>query len=134
MNELNVNCIPARGITMEFDGGPVPLANGRRIIQHGQEQIAHALQFDFAPPPKSGLGDQRVEAAAIVKFDPQTQHPVSAGAEFTDLFAGVPQQQGAQRLKPDEAAAMGRGLHRHAQFRWRGVLRVRLNFGRSQPS
>jgi hypothetical protein len=119
-------------IAVEFDGRPMALAYGRRIFQHGLEQIAHALQFDFAAASRSGLGDQGINAAAIEQLNPQAQHPVGAGAEFADLSARVAQQQGAQGLKAEETAAVGRGFHRHAEGFRRGVLWVRLNFGRAQ--
>ncbi|MFO1511646.1 MAG: hypothetical protein U1F83_01830 [Verrucomicrobiota bacterium] len=57
-------------ITVEFDGRPMPLADRGGIFQHRHEQVAHARQFDLALPARSGLGDQRVNAAAIEHLDP----------------------------------------------------------------
>ena len=80
-----------------------------------------------------GLGDQRVNAAAIEQLDPQPQHPVGTGAEFTDLFTRVAQQQRAQCLEADEAAPIGCGFHRHAEFFRGGIFPVGLNVVCAQP-
>lgn len=61
----------------------MPLTNRGGIFQYRHEQIAHAFQFDFAPPARSGLGDQGVDAATIEHLNPQPQHAVGA----TELLA-----------------------------------------------
>ena len=120
-------------IAVEFDGGPMALADRGRIFQHRHEQIAHALQFDFAFPAWAGLGDQGINATAIEHLDPEPHHAVGATKLLAERRARQPQQQRANAIEPDVGTFVGRSLHRHAEFLQRGVLRIRLNLGCAQP-
>jgi hypothetical protein len=59
-------------------------ANLGGILQHGHEQIAHAFQRHLAWTPGGFARHERVNAAAIEQFDPQTHPAVGAVAPLTD--------------------------------------------------
>ena len=71
---------------------------------------------------------QRVNAAAIEQFNPQTRHAIRMGAHEADLRACKSEAQGANGLQPDETPAESRSLHRHGEFFRRGVRPVRMHF------
>ena len=119
--------------TVEFDRRPMALADCGRIFQHRHEPIAHAFQFDFAPPAGAGLGNQGVDAATIEQLNPQPEHAVGAAKLLAERAAGNPQQQGTNRIEPEIGALIRRRFRRHAEFLERGVFRVRFNGGGAQP-
>jgi hypothetical protein len=103
-------------IPVELDAGPMDLAGPRGIVQHRHQQIAHALQFDFAAAAGPGLGDQRVDAAAIEQFNPQAHHAVGPTKLLAQCGARQTQEERANGIEPDVGALVGRGLHRHTQL------------------
>ena len=117
---------------VELDARPVDRAGGRGIFQHGQEQIAHALQLHLARASGPGLGEERVEAAGVEELDPQAHHAVGATELLAHGGARDAQEQRAQGGQTEVETFVGRGFHRHAQFVKRGVLGVGMDGCRAQ--
>jgi len=115
-------------IAVEFDAGPMNLVGLGGIFQDRQEQIAHALKFDFARAAGSGLGDQRIDAAAVEPLNPQAHHAIGAAELLADRGARDTQQQGTSGGQAKVRAFVGRDLHRHTQFLERGVFRIGKQF------
>ena len=113
-------------VAVNLDPGPMDLTGRGGIFQNGQEQIAHALQFDFARAAGPHARDERINAAPVELFDPQAEHALRATELLANAGAAHSKEQGADGVEPDVTAFVGCRLHRHAQFLQRGVLRVGL--------
>ena len=77
------------------------------IFQHRHEPVAHALEFDFARPPWSGPGGERIEAAAIELLDPEPHQGIGTIIELTDQSARVAEKQSADGGEPNGGAFVG---------------------------
>jgi hypothetical protein len=113
-------------IAVEFDAGPMHLADLRRIFQDRHEQIAHSLKFDFARATGFRTRDQRINATAIEQLDPEPHHPIGPTELLADCRAGNAQKKRADRGEPNIGAHIRRGLHRHFQLIERGIFSVRM--------
>ena len=80
-------------ITVKLDASPMNLASLAGIFQHGHKQIAHPLQLDFAGAARPGLGDERVDAAAVEHLNPQTHPAIGTTKLFADCAAFNAQHQ-----------------------------------------
>src|SRR5579871_4713362 len=74
-------------ITVELDAGPMHLAGLGGVFQHRHEQIADTLQFDFASPARSRLGDESIDAAPVKQLDPQPHHAISPAELLANRYA-----------------------------------------------
>src|SRR5919109_765276 len=121
-------------IAMDLHSGPMDLSGLGRIFQHRQQQIAQALQFDFAGTARPRFGDERVDAATIELGNPKADHAIAAKEHLTDLLATEAHQQGTNGSQANIAALVRSSFHCYTKLLQRRVLSIWLQLWLSQQA
>jgi hypothetical protein len=76
---------------LDFDTGPMPVACGGGVFEHGHEEVFELFDTDATGASAAWLAGQSVNAASVEECDPQANHAVGAAVELADSAAWIPE-------------------------------------------